>query len=123
MLVLSIGAALASDVMRAEEEDASAVSEEVREGPNEAEREDPQASRDEFEMHGMRGPAHRRGVGLPTLLPRLRSLGLYNEYIAWRNAYLNWRRGGARGAEEKVFKSLISRRTKFFVFKDGATVS
>uniref|UniRef100_A0A7S1AS03 Uncharacterized protein n=1 Tax=Noctiluca scintillans TaxID=2966 RepID=A0A7S1AS03_NOCSC len=43
-----------------------------------------------------------RAGQLPDLTDRLVDNGLYEEYMEYRRRYLNWRRGGAKGAEGEV---------------------
>mmetsp|Transcript_164442 Transcript_164442/g.527374 ORF Transcript_164442/g.527374 Transcript_164442/m.527374 type:complete len:411 (-) Transcript_164442:356-1588(-) len=61
---------------------------------------------------------------LPDLTDRLKALGAHDEYVKYRNDYLKWRKGGAKGAggevedigadaeaEQDVFKRLLSEKS------------
>mmetsp|Transcript_95608 Transcript_95608/g.252641 ORF Transcript_95608/g.252641 Transcript_95608/m.252641 type:complete len:413 (-) Transcript_95608:152-1390(-) len=39
---------------------------------------------------------------LPDLTDRLKALGAHDEYVKYRNDYLKWRKGGAKGADGEV---------------------
>eukprot|EP00425_Heterocapsa_triquetra_P002146 CAMPEP_0195059866 /NCGR_PEP_ID=MMETSP0448-20130528/7258_1 /TAXON_ID=66468 /ORGANISM="Heterocapsa triquestra, Strain CCMP 448" /LENGTH=457 /DNA_ID=CAMNT_0040090205 /DNA_START=123 /DNA_END=1496 /DNA_ORIENTATION=+ len=49
-------------------------------------------------------------ASLPDLTPRLKELGVYEDYLKWQRDYQNWRKGGTRGArgDLKVGSSMSS---------------
>jgi len=61
-------------------------------------------------------PRHsvRDASDLPDLTARLQEQGVYGEYVAWRDQYMRWRKGDARGAKgENTVRDHVKRSSEF----------
>lgn len=47
-------------------------------------------------------------LDLPDLTSRLKEIGAYDKYLAWRDGYLRWRQGRADGAKKEVTEKLTT---------------
>uniref|UniRef100_A0A7S4UZA3 Uncharacterized protein n=1 Tax=Alexandrium monilatum TaxID=311494 RepID=A0A7S4UZA3_9DINO len=54
------------------------------------------------------GRSSREVADLPDLTERLKEAGIYGEYSAYRNRYMRWRKGGARGAVGELTASALA---------------
>eukprot|EP00913_Durusdinium_trenchii_P005532 g5154.t1 len=51
------------------------------------------------------------GSGLPDLTEHLKANGIYEEYLAYRRGYLEWRRGSAVGAQGELTADALEQQT------------